>query len=48
MQRNRPRDIYDLYYLSSIIEQNSYPDILKLLKLKAKNKNIDCCAIENL
>jgi len=47
MQRNRPRDIYDLYYLSSIIEQNSYPDILKLLKLKAKNKNIDCCAIEN-
>jgi predicted nucleotidyltransferase component of viral defense system len=43
MQRNRPRDIYDLYYLSSIIEIDDYAYILSLLKQKAKSKNIDCC-----
>ena len=43
MQRNRPRDIYDLYYLSEIIEINDYAYILNLLKQKAKSKNIDCC-----
>lgn len=43
VQRNRPRDIYDLYYLSDIIEVDDYENILKLLKQKAKSKNIDCC-----
>jgi len=43
MQRNRPRDIYDLYYLSEIISNNNYSNILDLLKKKSKSKNIDCC-----
>jgi len=43
MQRNRPRDIYDLYYLSDIISPKHYVQILSLLKQKSKNKNIDCC-----
>ncbi len=43
MQRNRPRDIYDLYYLSGIISPKQHPQILSLLKQKSKNKNIDCC-----
>ena len=42
MQRNRPRDIYDLYYLSEIIEVNEYENILSLLKQKATSKNIGC------
>ena len=43
IQRNRPRDIYDLYFLSEIIELDDYANILGLLKQKAKSKNIDCC-----
>lgn len=43
LQRNRPRDIYDLHYLSEIIEVDNYPSILSLLKQKSKSKNIDCC-----
>jgi predicted nucleotidyltransferase component of viral defense system len=43
LQRNSPRDIYDLYYLSSIIEIDDYAYVLSLLKQKAKSKNIDCC-----
>jgi hypothetical protein len=43
LQRNRPRDIYDLYYLSKIIPTTDYSDIAGLLKQKSENKNIDCC-----
>lgn len=41
MQRNRPRDIYDLYYLSRIISTDNYTEILSLLKQKSKSKRID-------
>ncbi len=47
IQRNRPRDIYDLYYLSEIISMDNYADILNLLKQKSKSKNIDCCYYDN-
>lgn len=47
MQRNRPRDIYDLYYLSEIIEVDDYVDILNLLKQKSESKNIDCCNFDD-
>ncbi len=43
MQRNRPRDIYDLHYLSKIMKNDSYAEILKLLKQKSESKDIDCC-----
>ena len=43
LQRNRPRDIYDLYYLSEIIPTTDYSAIVELLKKKSENKNIDCC-----
>ncbi|MEA3505196.1 MAG: nucleotidyl transferase AbiEii/AbiGii toxin family protein [Bacteroidota bacterium] len=43
MQRNRPRDIYDLYYLSEIIEADNHTTILNLLKQKSETKNINCC-----
>ncbi len=47
MQRNRPRDIYDLYYLSDIILPESYQEILTVLKGKSADKNIDCCYYDN-
>ena len=47
IQRNRPRDIYDLNYLSDIIKTNDYTDILKLLRQKSKSKNIDCCHFQD-
>ena len=47
LQRNRPRDIYDLYYLSEIIPKNRYADILRLLKQKSDEKNIECCKYED-
>jgi len=40
LQRNRPRDIYDLYFLSKKIERNQYIAIHKLLIRKANDKNI--------
>lgn len=43
MQRNRPRDIYDLQYLSGIIRKDNYDDILNLLKKKSESKSINCC-----
>ncbi len=43
MQRNRPRDIYDLYYMAGIIPGDNYADILALLKQKSESKSIDCC-----
>ena len=47
VQRNRPRDIYDLYYLSDTIFPKQYAQILSLLKQKSKNKNIYCCNYPN-
>ncbi len=43
MQRNRPRDIYDLYFLSGIITTDNYKEILRLLKQKSSSKSINCC-----
>lgn len=43
LQRNRPRDIYDLYYLSDIIQFSDNKDIYNLLKQKSEHKNVDCC-----
>ena len=40
IQRNRPRDIYDLYYLSSFIKLEQYEKINKLLKEKAEHKKV--------
>lgn len=47
MQRNRPRDIYDLYYLSEIITNENYSKIHKLLIQKSESKNIECCHYDN-
>jgi predicted nucleotidyltransferase component of viral defense system len=47
IQRNRPRDYYDLYFLSSIIEDSSCEQILEILKAKSQIKNIQCCEIES-
>jgi len=43
IQRNRPRDIYDLYYLADIISPEHYPVVFNMLKQKSESKNIDCC-----
>lgn len=48
MQRNRPRDIYDLYYLANIISHEHYSVVLSLLKQKSESKKIDCCEYDNL
>ena len=40
VQRNRPRDIYDLYYLSDIINPKDYKDIYNLLVRKSEWKNV--------
>ena len=47
MQRNRPRDIYDLYFLSQKVDKKEYSSIHNLLAQKSKDKNLDCCKIEN-
>jgi len=47
MQRNRPRDIYDLYFLSQKVNKEEYAKINGLLAQKSKDKNLDCCIIEN-
>ncbi len=47
MQRNRPRDIYDLYFLAQKVNKIEYPSIYDLLAQKSKDKNLDCCIIEN-
>ncbi|MEA3496925.1 MAG: nucleotidyl transferase AbiEii/AbiGii toxin family protein [Bacteroidota bacterium] len=46
MQRNRSRDIYDLYFLSNIIDDTEYPVIYKLLLQKSSAKDIDCSSPE--
>jgi len=40
IQRNRPRDIYDIAYLSNHITEESYPIVKEILTAKAKDKNI--------
>ena len=47
LQRNRPRDIFDLYYLSSIIQIKEYQEIYKLLKEKSSNKKVECCTYQD-
>ena len=47
IQRNRPRDIYDLYFLSHKVNREEYAKIHGLLAQKSKDKNLDCCIIEN-
>ncbi len=41
LQRNRPRDIYDLCILSEVVRKEEYDDIYKLLSKKSTNKNIE-------
>jgi predicted nucleotidyltransferase component of viral defense system len=40
IQRNRPRDVYDIWTLSGLFVQNDYPLIRRLLDEKAKPKNV--------
>ncbi len=47
IQRNRSRDIYDLYYLSNIIKAEEYEIILNLLKQKAMDKGITFNRVED-
>ena len=47
MQRNRPRDIYDLYFLSQKISSDKYPTIYNLLCQKSTDKKLDCCKIDS-
>ena len=47
MQRNRPRDIYDIWTLSSTFLEEEYATIKTLLFQKAKDKNIDITSIED-
>ena len=41
LQRNRPRDIYDLFFLSQGISSKQYLSIYKMLKQKSDNKCIN-------
>jgi predicted nucleotidyltransferase component of viral defense system len=41
IQRNRPRDIYDISYLSKIIQPENYSTIKQLLYVKATDKKIE-------
>lgn len=47
IQRNRPRDIYDLSFLSDEIETFQYASIHALLIQKAIYKNIDCIEFDS-
>lgn len=47
IQRNRPRDIYDLYYLSNEINKKYYNEIYQLLIKKSIAKKLDCSKTEN-
>ncbi len=40
IQRNRPRDIYDIWYLHSVIDVQDYSEIRHLLNEKARIKSI--------
>ncbi len=45
IQRNRPRDVYDINYLSELINEESFPLLKELLFQKAKHKNIEITGI---
>jgi len=47
IQRNRPRDIYDIWTLVDTIDKSEYSTIKKLLVKKAKDKNIKIIGIED-
>lgn len=40
VQRNRPRDIYDLYYLSALVHDGEYTEIFDLLIQKSTHKSV--------
>lgn len=46
-QRNRPRDIYDISYLSNIIEPENYSIIKQMILIKATDKKIEITGIGN-
>lgn len=47
IQRNRPRDIYDIWNLSNYYQEIDYSVIKILLLQKAKNKNIEITGVDN-
>lgn len=47
IQRNRPRDIYDIWTLANIFSEKEYPTIKTLLYKKTTDKNITITCIEN-
>lgn len=47
IQRNRPRDIYDLWTLSDMISETEYSKIKQLLYQKADDKNIVIASIND-
>ncbi len=47
IQRNRPRDIYDIWTLSNYFSKEQYPTIKTLLHKKSKDKNIIVKGIED-
>ncbi len=46
IQRNRPRDIYDVWYISKVIEKSEFTRIKALLLKKSKSKNIEITNVE--
>ena len=46
IQRNRPRDIYDVWYISKVIEKSEFTKIKALLLRKSKSKNIEITNVE--
>ena len=46
IQRNRPRDIYDIWYIMNSSESPDEKAINELLQLKAKSKNIEIISID--
>jgi predicted nucleotidyltransferase component of viral defense system len=47
IQRNRPRDIYDIDYLSKHLPQENFPLIKEILYSKAKDKNITISGVSD-
>ncbi len=47
IQRNRPRDIYDIGYLQNYIPKKSYPEIRNLLIEKSNDKGIEIKAVSD-
>lgn len=47
IQRNRPRDIYDISYLSKNIEPQHFSTIKQMLYTKATDKKIEITGLEN-